>query len=409
MTRAFGLGLFATLLAGCVSCTQPDYIPQNAIALFDGETLNGWQGVTTAGGFDRPEVRRAAMPEALWSKQAKAEAAMLAHWSVVDGALRFDGSAEGGALATTQDFGNFELFFAYRLDAAGDAVGCTLRGWSLGRDTRRLTGEPNVWHRCHAVIFGDRLSFWHDDVCLLDAVTYSGASPKVLPLADQIELFGVDSPASFKDIYVRPLPTPKNLRPQADRARRGEPIDLLSAGLAGWECVDPTLRNGWSVKDGVLTNDTGKNPQLTTRGDAGTTHLRTKRADFFDFDLSFDVLVPKACNSGVYLRGRYEIQILDSYGARKPNCHNMAALYDLITPRVSAERPAGTWQHVDLTLYRRHLTVRLNGITIIDNEPVPGVTPGAIDGDETAAGPILLQGDHSNASFKNMRLTPILP
>lgn len=114
----------------------------------------------------------------------------------------------------------------------------------------------------------------------------------------------------------------------------------------------------------------------------------------------------KNCNSGVYLRGRYEIQVIDSCG-REPDCHNMGALYDLITPSVAAERPAGEWQHVDLTLYRRHLTVTLNGVKIIDNKPVPGVTPAAIDGDEFAAGPILLQGDHSNASFRNMVLTPI--
>jgi hypothetical protein len=86
----------------------------------------------------------------------------------------------------------------------------------------------------------------------------------------------------------------------------------------------------------------------------------------------------------------------------------MGALYDLIEPSVSAEKKAGEWQHVDITLYKRHLTVTLNGVKIIDNKPIPGVTPGAIDGDESVPGPILLQGDHSNASFKNMILTPII-
>jgi hypothetical protein len=86
----------------------------------------------------------------------------------------------------------------------------------------------------------------------------------------------------------------------------------------------------------------------------------------------------------------------------------MASLYDLIAPSVSAEKPAGEWQHVDLTLYKRHLTVTLNGVKIIDNRPVGGVTPGAIDGDEFVPGPILLQGDHSNASFRNMILTKIV-
>ena len=75
---------------------------------------------------------------------------------------------------------------------------------------------------------------------------------------------------------------------------------------------------------------------------------------------------------------------------------------------VAAEKPAGEWQHVDLTLYKRHLTVTLNGVKIIDNKPIAGVTPAAMDWDETVPGPILLQGDHSNASFRNMILTRIV-
>ena len=96
----------------------------------------------------------------------------------------------------------------------------------------------------------------------------------------------------------------------------------------------------------------------------------------------------------------------DSYG-RKPDCHTMCALYDLIAPSAAAEKPAGEWQHVDVTLYRRHLTVTLNGVRIIDNRPIAGVTPAAMDFNEIVPGPILLQGDHSNASFRNMILTPI--
>ena len=188
---------------------------------------------------------------------------------------------------------------------------------------------------------------------------------------------------------------------------RGEKIDLLADGIGGWEAFDPKARMGWRVKDGVLSNFITDDPAKMARGGSGGTHLVTKRDDFFDFDLSYDVLVGKKCNSGVYLRGRYELQVNDSFG-RKPDCHNMAALYDLVAPTVSAEKPAGEWQHVDVTLYRRHITVTLNGVKIIDNQPVPGVTPGAIDGNEFVPGPILLQGDHSNASFKNMILTKIV-
>jgi len=82
----------------------------------------------------------------------------------------------------------------------------------------------------------------------------------------------------------------------------------------------------------------------------------------------------------------------------------MAAYYGRVTPSVAAERKAGEWQHVSVTLYKRHLTVLLNGKRIIDNAPVTGITGGAIDANEFVPGPIYLQGDHSDADFRNMIL-----
>ena len=198
------------------------------------------------------------------------------------------------------------------------------------------------------------------------------------------------------------------LPPAPDLAaiRYGEPVNLLSDGIDGWEAMgDPSRHNGWSFKDGVLSNRIARKPDgKPIHGDA---NLKTKRADFMDFKISYDVRVLPECNSGVYLRGIYELQVLDSYG--KPvNCHNMAAFYGRITPSVAAEKPANEWQHVDAILCDRHVTVELNGVKIIDNQPVLGVTGGAITPDESIPGPIYLQGDHSDADFRNMVLTPIL-
>jgi hypothetical protein len=86
----------------------------------------------------------------------------------------------------------------------------------------------------------------------------------------------------------------------------------------------------------------------------------------------------------------------------------MAAYYGRVVPSVAAEKKPGEWQHVSITLYKRHLTVVLNGVTIIDNTPVVGVTGGAIDANLFAPGPIYLQGDHSDADFKNMILRPVI-
>ena len=133
----------------------------------------------------------------------------------------------------------------------------------------------------------------------------------------------------------------------------------------------------------------------------------TKRADFYDFKLEYDVSVPKGANSGVYLRGRYEIQTKDSYGM-PVDCHNMAALYGRITPSAAAEKPSGEWQHVTVVLANRHITVVLNGVTIIDDQPVEGVTGGAIDANEFVPGPLYIQGDHTDADYRNMILTPVV-
>ena len=115
----------------------------------------------------------------------------------------------------------------------------------------------------------------------------------------------------------------------------------------------------------------------------------------------------KEGNSGIYLRGRYEIQVTDSY--QQPlDPHNMGAVYSRITPSVSAEKAPGEWQTIDITLVDRHVTVILNGTTIIDNQPLLGCTGGAIDAVDTGKGPIYVQGDHTGIKYRNIVLTPVV-
>jgi len=192
-------------------------------------------------------------------------------------------------------------------------------------------------------------------------------------------------------------------------AKFGEGIDLLADGLDGWKLMSEKAKNGWSVTDDkgvkILSNKLGLKEDGSWAG--GGANLMTKRADFKDFNLEYDVRVPKKSNSGVYLRGRFECQVLDSFGA-KPDRHSMATYYGRVTPVVAAEKAPGEWQHVSVTLYKRHMTVVLNGQTIVEDAELVGVTGGAIDADVEAAGPIYLQGDHSDADFKNMILRPAL-
>ena len=192
--------------------------------------------------------------------------------------------------------------------------------------------------------------------------------------------------------------------PDLKAAVRGKPVNLLAGTIADFELMESNKENGWTLKDGVLSNRIQRDAKGKSLHKNG--NLRTKRDDFYDFNLKYEVRVLPGCNSGVYLRGIYEIQVLDSYG-KAVDCHNMAAYYGRVTPKVAAEKKAGEWQTVDVTLYKRHLTVVLNGVKIIDNVPVVGITGGAMTANEFVNGPLYIQGDHSDADFRNMVLTPL--
>lgn len=192
-------------------------------------------------------------------------------------------------------------------------------------------------------------------------------------------------------------------RPDLSKLKFGAPVPLLNGKeLTGWKAMNEKAPNCWSVADGMLSNRVmgpdGKNRHGT--------NIRTE-AEFEDFNLKTEVRVPKNGNSGIYLRGIYEVQVAETFG--KPcDSHNMGALYSRIVPAVAAERPAGEWQTLDITLVDRHLTVILNGKTIIGNQPVLGCTGGAMTSDEFRPGPIYLQGDHTDVDYRNMVLTPIV-
>ena len=114
---------------------------------------------------------------------------------------------------------------------------------------------------------------------------------------------------------------------------------------------------------------------------------------------------PRQSNSGVYLRGRYEIQIEDSHG-EEPDSHRIGGVYGFLTPSVNAAKEPGEWQTLEAVLVGRTVTVVLNGERIIDRQAIPGITGGALDSDEGSPGPIMLQGDHGQVEFRKLTLTP---
>lgn len=206
--------------------------------------------------------------------------------------------------------------------------------------------------------------------------------------------------ASFTGKRIPTLPPAPNLA----QVKFGEPITLFNGqNLDGWRLVEPRAVSGWSVKEGVLTNNPTQEPGKPHKNYG---NLRTER-EFEDFQLTLETNVPKGGNSGIYLRGIYEVQVVDSYG-RGLDSHNMGAIYSRITPCVAAEKPAGEWQSLDITLVDRHVTVILNGQKIIDNQPLLGCTGGALWSDQFRPGPLYLQGDHTGANYRNVVLKPVL-
>jgi hypothetical protein len=177
--------------------------------------------------------------------------------------------------------------------------------------------------------------------------------------------------------------------------RDGTPVELFNhKDLTGWHGLVPNLALGWSVIEGAMANVAGANNLVSDQS-------------FWNFQLHVEYRVGQDSNSGIGLRGRYEVQILEDYG-KPPNKHSNGALYSRIAPAVNASKPAGEWQTGDIRLVGRQVTVVLNDQKVIDKQEIEGLTAIAGNADEGKPGPIILQGDHGPVEFRNVRLTPLV-
>lgn len=180
---------------------------------------------------------------------------------------------------------------------------------------------------------------------------------------------------------------------RAKAPKWGRAIKLFNGrDLTGWKTRHSNLPNGWAVKDGLLVNEKPGNDLVSER-------------QFEDFKLRAVFRYPKGSNSGLYLRGRYEVQIEDNFG-KAPDSHYIGGVYGFLTPRLNAAKKAGEWQTYEITLAGRVLTVVLNGEPIIERQAIPGITGGALDSNEGQPGPIMIQGDHGVVEFKELTITP---
>lgn len=172
----------------------------------------------------------------------------------------------------------------------------------------------------------------------------------------------------------------------------GAPITLFNGvDLSGWKVIQG--EGQWVVEDGILRN--------LKRGG----NLVTEQA-FGDFQLHLEFRLAPGGNSGVYLRGRYEVQVLDTDPAAEPDSHLVGGVYGFLTPSEIVTNGPNEWNTYDITLVGRHVTIVLNGKTVISQQAIPGITGGALDSDEGAPGPLMLQGDHTAVEYRNIVLTP---
>ena len=173
----------------------------------------------------------------------------------------------------------------------------------------------------------------------------------------------------------------------------GKPIPLFNGkDLTGWK-MSGTGTTVWRVEDGNLISP-GNGPELIND------------FKFEDFKLHVEFKCDANSNSGVYLRGRYEVQI-ETDSIAEPPSHHMGGVYGFLAPSPELPRKAGEWQSYDITLIGRWITVVQNGQTIIDNKEIPGITGGALDSHEELSGPIYLQGgEKGRVVFRSLVITP---
>lgn len=204
----------------------------------------------------------------------------------------------------------------------------------------------------------------------------------------------------FTGKWVAPIGAP----PDLSQVKFGKPITLFNGSdLAGWRLDNPDKTNGWSARDGVLENNTPKT-DFSNTGTYG--NLRTE-AEFEDFHLHIEFNAVAGQNSGVYLRGMYEAQVVDR-DSRMQGLQGVGSVFSRVAPTRNAATEPGTWQTYDLILVDRHVTIILNGEMVVDNAPVIGPTGGAIYTDPSAPGPIMLQGDHTSIKYRNIWLKPVI-
>jgi HEAT repeat protein len=397
------------------------------VPLFDGRSLAGWKGLVAD-----PPARAKMTPQELATAQAAADERMRAHWRVADGALVFDGHGE--SLCTDSDYGDFELLADWKIEEGGDS-GLYLRGspqvqiWDPAanpvgsgglynnqkgpsKPSERADRPVGEWNSFRVIMIGDRVSVYLNDKMVVDNVVLENYWERDKPIypAGQIELQAHGNPLAFRNVFIREIPRDTAV-PEMSPAEAAEGFTPLFNGrdLEGWT--------------GDTKGYAAENGKIVIHPDLGSGNLYTVQ-EYTDFTLRFEFKLTPAANNGLGVRAPLEgdaayvgmeIQILEDgspvyWGLRPYQYHG--SIYGVVPARRGFLRPAGEWNAEEVTVKGRHVTVAVNGSTIVDADLDQASAGGTIDHNEhpglgRSTGHIGFLGHGSIVEFRNIRLKEI--
>src|ERR1035437_1897266 len=258
----------------------------------------------------------------------------------------------------------------------------------------RVQRRGGAWHP----IAGARIQSGKLIVVVGEARTGS-ATTWELTSTSSGKLTGIEKHGDAGGPMLAGVNAPSLARPMPKQWTKPTPL-FDGKDLKGWEPIGNVENNKWVARDGELVND---NPEVPGQKARGAANIKTTEK-FQDFKLHIEVNCPEGGNSGIYMRGRYELQV-GTEGGKLPS-HEMGAIYSWYPPPQGSENALGKWTTFDITLVGRHVTVLRDGKLYHDNVELPGPTGGALDSNEAEPGPIYLQGDHHGViTYRNITIS----
>jgi len=415
------LGLAYTAEAGL----QPRKLnepPAGFMALFNGKDLTGWKGLV-----GNPKSRRAMSPEKLAKEQAKADADMRKHWKVADGALCFDG--KGHSLCTAKDYGDFQMLVDWKIEPGGDS-GIYLRGspqvqiWDPARNpvgsgglfnNKKNPSKPlkaadkpvGQWNTFRIIMIGEVVTVFLNEVLVVDHVVMENYWERDKPIypSEQIELQSHGSRLYFRNIFIKPIN-------ELTEQEKADGFKLLFNGkdLTGWTDPNGAEHEGYVVKDGMMIVEPERaGGNLYTADEYG------------DFVMRFEFKLTPGANNGLGIRtprgvnaayNGMELQILDNTADKYKNLHDYqyhGSIYGVVPAKRGHLKPIGEWNYQEVVARGKQITVRLNGVTIIDANIAEASTPTTKDGRDHPGllrekGYIAFCGHGDRLAFRNLRI-----